>query len=51
VGHVKAKAREARKTAKKDEKKAAKSKETAETLKGIYIRIQQLANAQDRIDI
>ena len=51
VVHVKAKVREARKTAKEDKKKAAKSKETAETLEGIYDKIQELVNAQDRIEI
>jgi hypothetical protein len=51
VGHVKAKTRKARKTVKKDEKKAAKSKETAETLEGIYNKIQELVEAQDRIEI
>ena len=51
AGHVKAKAREAIKTAKEDEQKAAKSKETAETLEGIYNKIQDLLEAQDQIDI
>ena len=51
VGHVEVKAREARNTAKEDEQKAAKSKETAETLEGIYNKIQDLVEAQDQIDI
>jgi hypothetical protein len=51
VGHVKVKAREARKTARADEKKAAESKQAAETLEDIYNRVQELVEAQDRIEI
>ena len=51
AGHVKVKTRETRKTAKEDEQKAAKSKETAEMPEGIYNKIQDLVEAQDQIDI